>query len=722
MNATLEHRPSAFIESDLSIEELNRIALREGNSKRPIYQMHKWWARRLGSVFRMITLAALSPDTTTTAELWQHFYNSKSLDDKVVFDPFMGGGTTLVEALRLGCKVIGADLNPVAWFITKKELESVDLEALQEAFKRLETRIAADIQRYYRTTCPRGHAAEFVYGLWVKWVNCRKCGSPVHLFPNYRILRKAGVMTVVCPGCWHVFKAAQSEALVSCPNCQNVFDPSRGNSGRGRFTCTKCGYEENLLDAVRRLGGPLPLKLYAVEYYCVKCGRDHKRAEQEDIQLFEEAKQEFERRRPHLRYPRQKIPIAGRSDPRPVNHGYVHFWQMFNERQLLCLSLLLEGIDAEPDQNLRELLLLAFSDALDTNNLFCKYEEDWQKISVLFGMHAYHPIERPAENNVWGGTYGRGTFLRCFRKVLRGKEFSRNAFERILANGRSARNHVPEVLDGRLARCFDDLAAGANTLLFCADSTTHLDIPARSVDAVITDPPYLDNVMYSELADFFYVWLRLALKDDYPWFEPEYCDRAHEIVENRKDAKTSKDFRVALTKVFTQCYQVLKDDGLLIFTFHHNRLAGWAPIAQALLDAGFYVSAAPIVRSEGKSGFHSSEGNIKYDAVLVCRKRDRLIWVADWENIDESIRSSARYWIRRLIKGEMALNRVDITVITMAKCFEYALRHIPHLTYQGRQISLDEVLEKAWRGAEEIAVEMETEYQASPTLQRHLLD
>lgn len=79
-------------------------------------------------------------------------------------------------------------------------------------------------------------------------------------------------------------------------------------------------------------------------------------------------------------------------------------------------------------------------------------------------------------------------------------------------------------------------------LLYCNTSENLSFIPDHSVDSVITDPPYFDNIQYSELADFFYVWLRLGLKDSYPWFNPELISRTNEIVQNEKMGKTMEFF------------------------------------------------------------------------------------------------------------------------------------------------------------------------------------
>lgn len=208
-------------------------------------------------------------------------------------------------------------------------------------------------------------------------------------------------------------------------------------------------------------------------------------------------------------------------------------------------------------------------------------------------------------------------------------------------------------------------------MLRCQSSESLSFIPDKSVDAVITDPPYFDNVQYSELADFFYVWLRLGLKDDYPWFEPQLSSRRDEIVKNVALGKTTEFFQEALQRVLVECHRVLKDDALLVFTFHHNKTWAWKAIAELLLDAGFYVSATPIVRSEGKSGFHSSKGNIRYDCVLVSRKRPSPRTDGDWSSLADSVLEDATSWARRTVESRMPINKVDVFAIVMGKAIEH---------------------------------------------------
>lgn len=139
-----------------------------------------------------------------TASVWRKFCDGADLQGKIVLDPFMGGGTTMVEALRLGCKVIGVDINPVAWFVTKKEIEPVDLEVLDAAFSDLEQTAGKRIKNYYRTICTNGHDATVMYYFWVKIADCIKCGTKMRLFPNYELSRRDHVNVCLCPHCLQI--------------------------------------------------------------------------------------------------------------------------------------------------------------------------------------------------------------------------------------------------------------------------------------------------------------------------------------------------------------------------------------------------------------------------------------------------------------------------------------------------------------------------------------
>jgi adenine-specific DNA methylase len=254
---TPETRVPRAIEVGFPIVDINRLAVPERNSFKPIYQMHKWFARRASCVFRAILLGALKPaygpDGTRT-DLMMEFYKDHTHDPdtagKVVLDPFMGGGTTVVEALRLGCRVIGIDLNPVAWFIVKTEVEPVDLDALEAAFQHLAERPVAwnggkplreSLLGLYKTEAEPGVEADIIYTFWVKHAICTdpNCRREVPLFDDYIIARKTPTVRyhadVTCPRCKKVYDwEIEVASLIGDPAM--MVNASRGSAGEGRPT------------------------------------------------------------------------------------------------------------------------------------------------------------------------------------------------------------------------------------------------------------------------------------------------------------------------------------------------------------------------------------------------------------------------------------------------------------------------------------------------------
>lgn len=697
-----------YIEKDFPIDRLNVMAQKEANSKKPIYQIHKWWARRLGNIFKMIILATFldydeskSPEENEE-ELWEKFYTKTDLGDKIILDPFMGGGTTVVEGIRLGCKVIGVDIHPVAWFITKKEVESVDLSRLKNTFKEIERKVADKIKSYYKTTCPKcGREADVMYVFWVKKVKCGGCGKEVKLFNNFTIARKSKknnkkerVYYVFCPNCGEIFES--SSVKVKCPYCDEEFDASKGYTENGKYTCPYCGHKEEILRAVRREGKIPEAEMFAIEYYCgnKSCGRGYKKVDEEDIKLFEEAKKEFEKRKQELLgklIPDQEIP-KGEKTREPLNYNYIYFYEMFNERQLLCLSTLLNEILKIEDKDIREFMLLTFSNCLNANNMFCKYNTEGRKLEPLFGEHAYPIKNMPVENNVWGTKYGRGTFVKYFGMTVNAKEYCLlNPYETMVVNGESKKQETFDSIVGYLADNFEELLENEKNVLLKSQTSEDLSfIPDKSIDAIITDPPYYDNVMYSELADFFHVWLRLGLKDKYEVFQPEYSPRRREIIKNDAQGKDEKFFLDGLTRVFKECYRVLKDDGLLIFTFHHKESKAWASALKSVLDAGFYILSVYPIHSEARTGVHA--GGIKYDAIIVCRKRGEINKTASWEKLKDEIYLKAEETIKTLYESGRNLSDADIFVIAVGKCLELYSKYYPNVFKDGKRVDLYEAI------------------------------
>lgn len=697
-----------MIQVDFPIKELNELVPREkGNfGTPPIYTMHKWWAHRAGCMFRALILAAFLPETDRFFDaVGGEFYKKHTLN-KVILDPFMGTGTTLVEALRLGCKVIGLDIHPVAWFTVKNTLEPIDLKALDMAFKKIEASVAPRIRSYYRTRCLRGHQAQVMYVFWVNKVPCQRGGEMVRLFPNYVLARgvkwnKQAMDAVFCPECYAVWWVPSGAKEVTCPKCSMLFNPYEGVAAAGRFRCEHG--TDSVLDVVRKWGKPPEAEMFALEYYCHLCkARDYKSADEEDIRLFEKAKADWNAIKDHVMgklVPDQEIPEKDRADIRPINYHYHNFYQMFNERQLLCLSLLLGEILKVEDHRMQEALLLAFSDSGRFMNNFAIYDTYYRHLVPLFAHHAYIPPAQPVEVNPW---HRSTSFVGCLLNFKEGIEYR---FQPWNANigGNPPRKLIGDGFEGRLASSYADLVKNdRNVLLKCGTAEELSFLPAQSVDAVITDPPYCDNVMYGELADFFYVWQRLALKDTYPWYRPLYTPKKSggELVvitggNQQEQERQRKEFWLGLITCFRECRRVLKEDGFLVFTFHHSKPWAWAGLLYSTLEAGFLVNAIYPVNSEQARGFHT-EG-ARYDIPCVCRKRTgEPTGEATLGRIKGEVYQEVVDMFRTYRAQGKGLSDEDVFVILMGKCLQVFSRYYPKVYGDdGQPVKGEEGIRKA---------------------------
>ncbi len=166
-----------MIERHFNIPFVAGLALREKQIQqnyRPVIAVHKWFARRPGTLFRALILSEF-----TDRPVIENFYQSHHMPEFRVFDPFMGGGTTMMEANRIGCSVIGADVNPMAWWIVRQELLDLDVDAYTKTAARLRAHLEAEIGHLYRTGCAQCGSTEahVKYFLWVKTSACSSCGQ-----------------------------------------------------------------------------------------------------------------------------------------------------------------------------------------------------------------------------------------------------------------------------------------------------------------------------------------------------------------------------------------------------------------------------------------------------------------------------------------------------------------------------------------------------------------
>ena len=668
--AFADERQETALEHDFPILEVSQVAEHESWRKeinRPLYHIHKWWATRLGSVFRAITLGALSPKDT---RIWDAFYHRHHLKGKTVLDPFMGSGTTLGEALKLGANVIGCDINPVSTFLVRQSLARVPENALRDAFAHLERNAAPAVRRYYQTKDPStGEAIPVLYFFWVKTV-CTPEGETIPLFGSYVFAqdaypKKKPKAQIICPECWSITEDRYDGTSLVCPACKHRFNPQEGRAS-GQHVTSARGQKHRIKDLIPADGSPLPHRLYAIMAVRASGEKIYLKPGPEDLALYAEAE---------ARLATENLPLPtlsvrpGHNTDQARGYNYHHWRDFFNARQLLCLGLLLQEILRLKDQAVQEQMLCLFSSTLEFNNLFCSFKgEGTGAVRHMFSNHILKPERTPLENSVWGTEKSSGTFRSLFEsRLIRAKRYLDEPFEVTLdadlpGNKAQARKIVAsDPIDVHQVRSWDELGkVGQGALILNGDSS-RLPIPDASVDAVVTDPPYFDFVHYSELSDFFFAWLSPVLRHRYAWFDRSDCSDSGEV--QHKDPRT---FARQLSYVLSECRRVLKDDGVLAFSFHHSRPEGWAAIYEAITTSGLEVVAAHPVHAEqrGASPKSAAKDPISLDAILVCRKHTH----ATIEAFDmNAVLERSAFLAKTLLSAGMEVSRADRFVIASSQ-------------------------------------------------------
>ncbi len=613
---------------DMPIEQLAGLALREGQSTSPLHRVHRWFARRLGSQFRGM-LAALSLPEGAGAGFWERYFDRIPLDGAVVLDPFAGGGTAVVEASRCGARVIGLDVDPVAALIARFELAAAAQGPPTVAAGELCEEVSKRVLPLH-TTEESGEELQVLHHFWVELRICGACGEEFEVHPHYQLAYddKKGLQWAFCRGCHEVRELPLRRKELRC-GCGMQTRIHAGTLRGGKVSCPRCGSTAELSSRGPGAGGPPRWRLFAQEYL-VPDGRGVRRyfkpATEEDRALYERASVELRRLEsgsaPFV--PEREIPAHPRSDRRPLLHGFTRYRELFNDRQLLHLSLLGRGI-SELDAGDRELLGLAFSEHLATNCMYAGYAFGYRRISPLFSVHAYRHIVRPVELNPWLEGIGRGTFPNALNKVENGMAFARAPTDLHPEGGRVPGGGPVGPPDGRVGRSAREVVEnGSGAAVRIQDSTDLSEIPDGSVDLVLTDPPYFDNVCYSEFSDFY-----LAFQQALGLAEPPYDDPARpapmglNLAATDRSDETVRAYAKGLHAVFAGCARVLRPDGVCVFNYHHGSPRAWLSLVEALAGSGLWCSSVLPLRGEGRGGLHSYEGTIKWDAVLVCRKARR---------------------------------------------------------------------------------------------------
>jgi adenine-specific DNA methylase len=671
------------IEKKFDIPFISSLSLREKQIQqnyRPIIAVHKWFARRPGSLFRGLLLSEF-----VDKPLQDAFYSPNNLAGLLIVDPFMGGGTPIVEANRVGCDVIGYDINPMSYWIVRQEIEHLDLKAYRKAADELVGNLEQEIGGLYRTTCLEcgSRTAHVKYFLWVKQHTCADCGKSNDLFPGYLLAedKRHPENIIVCAYCGELNGAKDRERPGKCKSCGERL-VVEGPAKRSKYLCKHCGKPNSYSFKPEH---PPIHRMYAMEYHCKKCkptheGRFFKKPSRTDLAKYAEAANRLSSMK--TTFVPDDIILGGDETARLHRWGYQKYREMFNARQLLGLELSCRVIAKITDERVRNALATNLSDLLRYQNMLCRYDSMALKSLDIFSVHGFPVGLVQCESNFLGimnggnMSVGSGGWTNIIEKYYKAKAYCDEPFEIKHEQGRKI---VVPVRGEWIGDRLNGPSSPVTRLVrFHSQNSMEADLQPGSVDAVFTDPPYYGNVQYAELMDFCYVWLRRLVGAGDPAFAKETTRNKQELTGNVNMERGIDHFTEGLSLVFRKMAHALKPGSPMVFTYHHNTLEAYYPIAIAMLDSGLVCSASlPCPAEMGASIHISGTGSSIVDTVFVCRSTGTIParWLA---NTPEAIANLVRDDVEKLRLAGVKDTRGDVRCIIYGHFTRLAVWHLRH--------------------------------------------
>lgn len=632
-----------LIEHLLPLDLLGDSGTKEkANRRGNISALHIWWARKpLGLMRATILSSILSSkiDNNNKLEFIKYclegdenlkkinnYFNGK-LDDVWLLDPFGGGGSIPLAGIQLGLNVWSNDLNPVATLLQNaalkfplvydgerplnEEIEKWGLEVFNRSYNEMKTYFPDDNQ---------GNIPLAYY--WFRTVNCKNpfCGAEIPLTPQYWLCNTEQKKIALKP--W-IDKTNNSISFSITDKID--FDPSEGTIKQGKAKCPVCQTVLNSSNLREIFTNKLnSQRLVAVIYTTDKGGKHYRIATKEDEKAFILAQDNLDKKVKKLTkkwgispVPDEPLPQRGSLGFRIQGYGFKTWGDMFNSRQKLSLLCLIEAIDqvrndiknagySEENTNIITTYLgIILSRCTDFSNTFCEWHNTWQMTAHIFSRPAIPMKWNYSELNLWAPML-TGTWSSMTRVVSQSVE--------MLCKNKEILKRTPQIK------------------ITNSSATKLLDY---KMDYIITDPPYYDNVPYSDLSDFFYVWLKRVVGKIYPeLFVSQVTPKGDEVISNfKKHVKSSTQsatkvakeyFYETLLQSFKSCRNIIKNDGLFVVIFAHQSSEAWESLINAIWDSEFSITASWPIKTELKSRLRAhSSAALASTIILVCRPVDK---------------------------------------------------------------------------------------------------
>ncbi len=625
----------------------------------------------------------------------------------LVVDPFAGGGSIPLEALRVGADAFASDLNPVPVLLNKVVLEYIPKygQRLADEVRKWGAWIKQEAENELAEFYPKdADGATPIAYLWARTIQCEGpgCGAEVPLIRSLWLARKAksSIAIKLVPN--RDAKRVDFKIIVKKRDgWVNQDDPSEkipdpnfdGTVKRGSGTCPCCGYTTPVARVREQLrtrhGGGNDARMFCVvSTRTAEQGRFFRLPNELDEKVVRRSSEELAARNKANNgllslVPDERLDIRGIRHTWAMLYGLEAWGDYFTSRQSLALITLhrltketekkLDRVDGVLAKAVHTCLALAVDTCADHNSSLCSWRVYTLDTSHVFGRQALSMAWDFSETCSAGDS--TGSFIGAIDKMSR-------------------------VIEG--LSCI----SGSNADVTTASATEH-PLPSGSAHAFVTDPPYYDAVPYAFLSDFFYVWLKRSLgevhdslfKEDLVPKDPEIVvDRTHELSNTTHDIAF---YERELTKAFNEGRRILRSDGIGTIVFASKTTSSWEAILKAVVDAGWIITGSwPIDTEMATKVAAIGQARLMSSVHLVCRPRAnpdgsiRKDEIGDWRDVLQALPIRIHEWMPRL--AEEGVVGADAIFACLGPALEIFSRYSRVEKASGETVALKEYLEQVW--------------------------
>jgi len=721
-----------FIEVSFPVKEVSEESTKEKNKRHGhISSLHIWWARRPLASSRATNYAALIPAPKNEEEWekkkqfiinlckWENSNNRYLIDQArkeilkanggkppKILDPFAGGGAIPLEALRLGCEVYAGDYNPIAVLLLKCTLEypqkygkpkdrDKDWNFLKNNVK---NSLAEDIQKWGNWVLeeakkeigkfyPMDPDGSIHIGyIWARTIPCQNpsCRAEIPLMKQFWLAKKDNKKVALKP--FVKGKKVEFEIVGQDNKIPENFDPSKGTVSRAVVRCLVCGSsieadKTRKLSQERKAGQRM---IAVVLRHPRGRGKTYRLATERDLEVFKQAEKYLEEKRTKLIEEWGVDPVPDEPTPEGKgsgaerafsvrNYGLNTWSDLFNSRQKLAMIIFVEKVKKaykkmaqdnyakEYAKVLTSYLGLCLTKMATTLNNICRWNNNSESIAGKpdqFGtleMKWDYPESNPFSEST-------GSFS----------------------------NHLTSIIT-----IFINNIESSSSLNISQGSATKLNFADSMFDGVFTDPPYYDNIPYSYLSDFFYIWLKRILSDLYPeLFSTPLTPKNKEIVaytidRNWEEAKAF--FEENLKKSFKEIYRVLKPNGITTIVYTHNSTSGWESLINSLLDSNLVVTASWPIETERKGRQRAKESAALASSIYFVARKIKRKETGWYNEVKEEIKKHLYKKLERL--WEEGISGADFLIAGIGSAIEIFGKYKKVMDYEGNIIRANKLLD-----------------------------